>query len=108
MLLRSWRTAVTCDTDPSAHAYGADAAFHVVPAQCGLTAAGRHAEKLVSGHVGTISITVRACRPSRNANETSDPVRPDAVNPRFHGVRQQADRHDQLKLTVTTVLMVLM
>jgi hypothetical protein len=44
----------------------------------------------------------------RNANETPDPVRPDAVDPRFHGVRQQADRHDQLKLTGTTVLMVLM
>jgi hypothetical protein len=32
----------------------------------------------------------------------------DAVDPRFHAVRQQADRHDQPKLTGTTVLVVLM
>jgi hypothetical protein len=73
-----------------------------------LAAAGRHVEKPDSGHTGTISITVRARRPSRNANETPDPVRPDAVNSRFHGVRQQADRHDQLRLIGTTVLVVLM
>jgi hypothetical protein len=30
------------------------------------------------------------------------------VDSRFHAVRQQADLHDQLKLTGTTVLVVLM
>jgi hypothetical protein len=30
------------------------------------------------------------------------------VDRRFHGVRQQADRHDQQKLTGLTVLVVLM
>jgi hypothetical protein len=34
-------------------------------------------------------------------------VRSNAVDRRFHGVRQQADRHDQKKLTGLTVLVVL-
>jgi hypothetical protein len=41
-------------------------------------------------------------------HETPDPVRSHAVNFRFHGVRQQADLHDQLKLAGNTVLVVLM
>jgi hypothetical protein len=41
-------------------------------------------------------------------NETPDPVRSSAVNPRFHYVRQQADRHDQRKLVGNLVLVVLM
>jgi uncharacterized protein len=41
-------------------------------------------------------------------NETPDPVRSDAVNPRFHCVRQQTDRHDQHELTEHTLLMILM
>jgi hypothetical protein len=35
-------------------------------------------------------------------------VRSNAVNPRFHGVRQQADLHDQPKLAGNTALVVLM
>jgi hypothetical protein len=40
--------------------------------------------------------------------ETPDPVRSGAVDPRFHCVWEQADLHDQLKLTGTTVLVMLM
>jgi hypothetical protein len=40
--------------------------------------------------------------------ETPDPVRSHAVNVGFHCVRQRTDRHDQLKLTGNTVLVVLM
>jgi hypothetical protein len=41
-------------------------------------------------------------------NETPDPVRSGAVNPRFHCVRQWIELHDQLKLTENAVLVVLM
>jgi hypothetical protein len=41
-------------------------------------------------------------------HETPNPMRPDAVNPGFQCVRQQADRHDQHKLIGNTVLVVLM
>jgi hypothetical protein len=41
-------------------------------------------------------------------HETPDPVRSSAVDPGFHCVREQADLHDQLKLTGTTVLVMLM
>jgi hypothetical protein len=41
-------------------------------------------------------------------HETPDPVRSDAVNFLFQGVRQQADRLDQRKLTGNAVLVVLM
>ena len=38
-------------------------------------------------------------------HETPDPVRSDAVNPRFHCVRQQADRHaERLGITVWNTL----
>jgi hypothetical protein len=40
-------------------------------------------------------------------HETPDPVRSSAVNSRFHSVRQQANRHDQHKLTENTALVVL-
>jgi hypothetical protein len=53
-----------------------------------------------------------AGQPERH--ETPDPARPDAVNSRFQrvqqasvGVRQQADRHYQRKLTGNAVLTVL-
>jgi hypothetical protein len=52
------------------------------------------------------SRSVRADPAERH--ETPDPVRPDAVNPRFHGVRHLADLHDQHTLTGNTVLVVLM
>ena len=40
-------------------------------------------------------------------HETPDPPRSDAVKARFHCVRQQTDRHDQPKLTMNRVLVVL-
>ena len=54
-------------------------------------------EKPDSGHIGTISITAQARRGGWNAMKPRI-QRSNAVNPRFHGVRQQADLHDQLKL----------
>jgi hypothetical protein len=41
-------------------------------------------------------------------HETPDPVRSDAVDVRFHRVRQRTDRHHQRKLTEISVLVVLM
>jgi hypothetical protein len=41
-------------------------------------------------------------------HETPDPVRSDAVNSRFHCVRQLTDSHDQHKLTGNTALVMLM
>ena len=53
-----------------------------------------------SGHADTISLTIRVRRASQKRHETQDPVRSNAVNVRFHGVRRRpagAELHDQQK-----------
>jgi hypothetical protein len=69
---------------------------------------GRHSQKTDSGHIGTFSITFRVRRTSRNVMKPRIQCVLTPVEARFHCVRQRTDRHDQHKLTGTTVLVVLM
>ena len=110
VLLRFWRTVVTCDTYPSAYAYRHG---------CRVRAAGAHC-RLASGPGRGDSFQKTGLRSRRHHQhhgpfvpdpaqepETPDPVRSDAVDSRFHGVRHQANLHDQHQLLRHTVLVVL-
>ena len=70
VLLRFWRTAVTCDTCPSVHAHGRGRRVHAAEAHCRLASGpgpGGSFPKPDSGHTGTISITIRTYRTRWNA-----------------------------------------
>src|ERR1700759_239596 len=57
-----------------------------------MAAAGRYLPKPDSSHTGTTSTTVRVRPGQLERYETPDPMRSDAVNVRFHGVRHWRHR----------------